>query len=423
MAIKRIRVTNFKSFRNLEIELGKFNVLIGANASGKSNFVRIFEFLRDIAKHGLDNAISMQGGSEYLRNINIGPSADFSLEVVFDREFRRPIRTRENGLLRIKVYETIYKFTIKFNKRGSGFEIAEDNLIQKCKFVRLRGKEKETKEKEELGEGEILLSNVKGELKTGLKLPDGLQITEEDILNDILFLRFLREEKLPPQKLLIELPLFPFLPSSEEIFGDISIYDFDPRLSKKAVPITGKMELEENGENLAIVLKNILEDKEKERKLSNLVKDLLPFVNKLDMEKFADKSLLFKLEEIYAQKQYLPAPLISDGTINMIALIIALYFEKKPLTIIEEPERNIHPSLISRVVEMMKEASQQKQIIVTTHNPEIVRHTDLESILLISRDKEGFSTISRPSEKAEVKIFLENDMGIEELYVQDLLGA
>ncbi|RLL86748.1 hypothetical protein CN13_09705, partial [Petrotoga sp. HKA.pet.4.5] len=224
--------------------------------------------------------------------------------------------------------------------------------------------------------------------------------------------------------LLIELPLFPFiLPPSEAIFGSISIYDFDPKLPKKAVPITGKIELEENGENLAIVLKNILEDKEKERKLSNLVRDLLPFVNKLDIEKFADKSLLFKLEEVYAQNQYLPAPLISDGTINITALIIALYFEKKLLTIIEEPERNIHPSLISGVVQMLKEASQKKQIIVTTHNPEMVRHTDLESILLISRDKEGFSNISRPFEKEEIKTFLKNEIGIEELYVQDLLEA
>jgi predicted ATPase len=52
MAIKRIRVTNFKSFKDLEVALGKFNVLIGANASGKSNFIRIFEFLRDIVNMG-----------------------------------------------------------------------------------------------------------------------------------------------------------------------------------------------------------------------------------------------------------------------------------------------------------------------------------------------------------------------------------
>jgi predicted ATPase len=359
MAIKRIRVTNFKSFKDLEVALGKFNVLIGANASGKSNFIRIFEFLRDIVKYGLDNAISMQGGSEYLRNINIGPSEDFSLEVVSDRKSTRRIRIIGKGPLEMKTYETIYKLTINFNKRGSRFEIAEDKLTQKCKFVRLERQKQNTEEKEELGEGKILFSNVNGKFKVDPKLPADLPITEDDIFPPFL----LREEKLPSKKLLIELPLSRFVSPSEEDFGSISIYDFDPKLPKKAVPITGKMELEENGENLAIVLKNILEDKEKERKLSNLVRNLLPFVNKLDIEKFADKSLLFKLEEIYAQKQYLPAPLISDGTINITALVIALYFEKKSLTIIEEPERNIHPSLISSVVQMLKRHHRRSRLL------------------------------------------------------------
>jgi len=153
-----------------------------------------------------------------------------------------------------------------------------------------------------------------------------------------------------------------------------------------------------------------------------LVKDLLPFISNLDVEKFADKSLLFKLQETYFKNQYLPASLISDGTINITALIVALYFEKKLLTIIEEPERNIHPYLISKVVAMMKDASQKKQIIVTTHNPEIVKYAGLDNLLFISRDEKGFSTVSRPKEKEEVKTFLQNEIGIEELYVQNLLG-
>lgn len=53
MSIKRIRATNFKSFDELDVDLARLNVLIGPNASGKSNFVEIFEFLRDIAKSGL----------------------------------------------------------------------------------------------------------------------------------------------------------------------------------------------------------------------------------------------------------------------------------------------------------------------------------------------------------------------------------
>ena len=69
MAIKKIKISNFKSFQNLEVEIGKFNLLIGANASGKSNFIQVFKFLRDIIQHGLDNAISLQGGVEYFRNV------------------------------------------------------------------------------------------------------------------------------------------------------------------------------------------------------------------------------------------------------------------------------------------------------------------------------------------------------------------
>lgn len=88
---------------------------------------------------------------------------------------------------------------------------------------------------------------------------------------------------------------------------------------------------------------------------------------------------------------------------------------------IEEPERNIHPYLISKVIEMMKDASSKKQITITTHNPEIVKYAGLKNILIVSREKSGFSTIYRPEEKKEVKTFLENEMGIEELYIQNLL--
>jgi predicted ATPase len=102
-------------------------------------------------------------------------------------------------------------------------------------------------------------------------------------------------------------------------------------------------------------------------------------------------------------------------------LIVALFFENKPFAIYEEPERNIHPHLISRVVNMLKDASRNNQIIITTHNPQIVKFADIDDLLLISRNNEGYSSISRPSENAEVKEFLEDELGIEELYVDNLL--
>lgn len=420
MAITKIKISNFKSFKDVEIDLGKFNVLIGANASGKSNFIHIFKFLRDTINHDLDNAISMQGDVGYFRNVNIGSSEDFSLEVISDQEsiFPVPISRAPGEFVRIKTYEMIYNFAIGFYKQKARYRITEDKLRLKCEFVRLERQKRKIEEKEKLGEGEIVFTNDRGKIRFELNTPREVVIKKEDLL-----LQPFLSEKLPSRTLLLESPLFYIPFRLGAIFEDISIYDFDPREPKKAVPISGKTELEENGSNLAIVLKNIIEGGEKKRKFSNLIRDILFFVDDVGVEKFADRSLLFKLRETYHKRQFLPAFLLSDGTINLTALIIALYFEEKPLIIIEEPERNIHPYLISKVVGMMREASQTKQIITTTHNPEVVKHAALGEILLISRDKEGFSTISRPAEKEAVKTFLEHEIGIEELFVQNLLGV
>ena len=176
-----------------------------------------------------------------------------------------------------------------------------------------------------------------------------------------------------------------------------------------------------DGSNLAIVLNNVISDKEKRRSFLNLFRYLLPFIDSIDVEKGANRSIFFKIREKYS-KDDLPSFLISDGTVNIIALLIALYFQQKPFAIIEEPERNIHPYLISKLMDMFREASQQKQILATTHNPEMVKQADWENLLLVTRDKKGFSQITKPANSEQVKIFLENEIGIDELFVDNLLG-
>jgi len=415
MTINKLKVTNFKSFKELEIDLGKFNILIGANASGKSNFIKIFDFLRNIANSGLDNAISMEGGIEYLRNINVGKSNDLSVNIT--SEFDVTIGTETpDGFYGMRVLKTIYNFGLEFSNRGFKYKIVNEKLEQKCDFIRLIKGGKGIKETEKIGTGEIILSRIDGKLNIEFNKPDEVPIKLADV-----FPPFLRAEKIAPDTLLLENPFFIIFPLSR-VFRDIAIYDFDPRQPKKATPITGKAELEEDGSNLSIVLKNIIEKADKKRKLFNLVKDLLPFISDLNITRVADKSLLFNLREIYSRKHDLPASLISDGTINITAIIIALYFENKPLTIIEEPERNIHPYLISKIINIMKEASKTKQIIVTTHNPEIVKYAGIENLLLVSRDKDGFSTIVKPSEKEEVQLFLREEIGIDELFIKNFPG-
>lgn len=91
------------------------------------------------------------------------------------------------------------------------------------------------------------------------------------------------------------------------------------------------------------------------------------------------------------------------------------------MAIIEEPEYGIHPSLVSKLVDTFYEAAKNKQIIITTHSSEILKHIKLEDLRLISRDENGFSTISKPAEKEMVNQFLKNELGINDLFVQNLL--
>ena len=411
MAIKRIQVSNFKSFKKLNLELGQFNVVIGANASGKSNFVQIFKFVRDISDSGLDNAISLQG-SEYLTNIGLGHPQTLSLKISLALG---AFGLRVSDSVVATISQADYEFALKFGRKIADFCVVKDSLNLRAEYSNWKNtKNGKWQKGNTVGQGSLNIRNEEGTPKFRLKRPAGVKARAKD-----LFPPFLRE-KLKPKTLLLEAPFF-FFPPVENAVSNTAIYDFDPKLSKKAVPVAGKSELEEDGSNLSLVLKSIVENKAKKRKFSNLMKDLLPFVEDMATDKFADRSLLFKLQESYFPEVYFPASFISDGTVNISALLIALYFEEKGLSIIEEPERNIHPHLVSKVMDMMKDASKNKQIIVTTHSPEVVKYADIENILLVSRDKEGFSTISRPSKKKEVRVFLKNQLGLGDLYIQNLL--
>jgi len=420
MAIKRIRVCNFKSFRELDVELGAFNVLIGANASGKSNFVQILAFLRDLVNDGLENAVSMQGGMGYLRNLSVGSRQPVTIEAVFEQRMRHGFPgDRSRPYVTARTSEATYRLALADGPRGREFGVSEDVLVQKCEFVprvsRPRGSSWTSWDGEPICEGTTTIRSVGREVVVEVQLPEDAPFKQADLSQEHVLYGVRR---LPANAVVLSKGTRFECPSP---FGDMRIYDFDPRLPKRAVPITGKAELEEDGSNLALALRHVLQSRTRRRMFLNLVKDLLPFVDSLAVERFTDKSALFFVRESFFKRRRLPGALVSDGTVGAIALVLALYFQDAPVVVIEEPERNIHPHLIARVVNMMEDASRHKQIIVTTHSPELVKHAEADSLLLVSRDKEGSSTICRPAKKAAVQTFLKNEVGIDELYVQNLL--
>ncbi|HEX3001966.1 MAG TPA: AAA family ATPase [Methanoregula sp.] len=317
----------------------------------------------------------------------------------------------------MKSCESTYEFALRFNGNQDEFFIVRDRLVIGCEVSGCTRDGSVITGGTPIGKGRIEAESVKGDIRYTVDIPEGCPFTGDQIIPV-----FFRNKHLPEKTLLLETAYgFP-LPHFDRFFDRIAIYDIDPKLPKKGVVITGKRELDPDGGNLALVLKKIIEDPEKKRKFSNLLRDTLPFVEEFSVQKFMDVSLILTLRERYAKSQDLPASSLSDGTITIFALIIALYFEEKPFIIIEEPVSHIHPFLVGRIIAMMKEASEKKQIVLTTHSAEVVKNTGITDILLISRDSDGFSVISRPADKEEVKAFLENEIGIEELYIQNLLG-
>jgi predicted ATPase len=415
MILKKIEVSNFKSFQNAAVDLNKFNVLIGANASGKSSFIQILKFVKDIRTEGLENAISLQGGVDYLRNNKIGSSEPFRIHLNYDGTNRLHF-----PFLDMRDFDTVgtsidYKFSIEFSKRKNNFKVVEDKMLFDflINSVEQDKQSKPSRKKIGIGKYEIDFSGVKR--TATITLPEQLHDSEIAKESNSPFLRYNEPGTILEQKY--------FLPYFTDVFSSTSFFDIDPKLPKKAVPISGKADLEFDANNLAIVLRNIIAQPENKKTFNNLISDLLPFVENIAVDSLADKSFLFKMQEAFCNSTYLPASLLSDGTIIITAMIIALYFQNpNSFTIIEEPERNLHPSLISKLVAMMKDVSTHKQLLVTTHNLEVIKNCDINDLIFISRNKEGFSDIKRPSETEYVKKFLENELGIDELFLQNILG-
>jgi len=411
MAITNLKVANFKSFKDLDLNLGRFNVIVGANASGKSNFVEIFRFLKALEREDLNDAVSLHGGPESILNKRIGSSEPLRMRATSDRRMSYGI------LSYVQVYETTYDFSIEFGTPRNGAVVKDDHFTEK---MRIQPGDEATEMRVD-----ILMSDGKRKVEVGPQdLIDRVKNTNDpwlstpyhrmDEFSNII-------ERWTANALLIRMNFFGFTGAMDNPFGGVGVYDIEPHEVKRPHGKAGRASLERNGENLALVLKNILADPEKTRSFHNLLRYMLPFAVEIGVEDFLGMSLLLKLREEYYEESLL-ANLLSDGTVNVVALITALFFEDKDVVIIEEPERNIHPHLISGLMRLMEDAARNKQIIVTTHSPEVVKHAGIENLLLISRDKEGFSTVSRPAEKEVVKIFLENNLGLDDVFVQELWG-
>lgn len=389
MQIDSLHVENFKSIREVDVEFSDLNVFVGQNAAGKSNLFEVFQFLKDAENEGIDDAIQMQGDHEYLRNKIIGKKEDLKISVEFcpDKEFK----SRIEGAPPVKIDHRIATGEILYSQEKT------TNFNYK-----INSKFKTRNDIDEMGLSSEMSSDGMFEFD------EYFQMVFDDYIDE-------GEVKVRPSA---------YFGEEEPQFG--STYDIEPKRVQGGTTLKGKTELESDGSNLALVIRNIVEDDEQREKFVSLVSDVLPFVADSDVETMPDQSLFLKILEEFepGEDQYIPASMLSDGTLRVLATIVLLYFSDERILFIEEPGRNVHPSLIANLMAKVRDVAENtdKQIFVTTHNVEVLKHTPLESIRLVSRGDEGFTQVEKPAENERVQTFLENDIGIEELYTENLLG-
>lgn len=410
MKISKIEIKNFKSFDDVSVDLNDFNAIVGECASGKSNFIEAFKFLKDICDNG-ENGINLHGGP-FVQNFKIESEIASCIKVTFidDGSINLNYPISEDTSSKLHYDSVDYELCINFNKNN--FEIM--NEIIKFNFEIYEG---EYLESNLLSKNSLILKNQNGKVTSGFENDD--EFCDLEFFTPKSLINIVNNNFKQKQGLIINSPLSSVPFDWANFFREIHIHDFDPKFCKMPYG-NGNPVLSEYGDNLSLILDNILTDEANKRKFINLVSILLPYVEDVDVDHMREEQRIFKLFEKYDDAPVF-APFVSDGTTNVLALISALYFSNGDILLIEEPERNIHPRLLIKLVTMMKEISSRgKQIIITTHSPEILDYCDLEDIQLISRNSNGFSTISQPKDNSDVIKFVE-ELGIGHVFLNNYL--
>jgi len=357
--IERIGLTNLLSFgpKGLALELEPLNVLIGPNASGKSNLIAALSLLHAVPSD-LSVPIREGGGiAEWLWKGG-GDGAEAKLEVVARIGKLGPVVHE----LRIEHAVPSTKLCFEMVKRNDGVLAAHPAG----------------------GAAGVVTAESPG----GPGQPD-----------DTPSLRTLNERELPSGRSLLSLGLdrahYPSLSELADAYGRIAVYS-DWKLGPKC-PVRQWQPADMPADfllpdalNVALVLNDLGYRGSVMDRIVQLMRRLNEGFDRVSVRVGSGMVQLFFHEN--GMEQPIPATRISDGTLRFLCLLsILCHPEPPPLICIEEPELGLHPDMIRTVAELLIEASQRAQLIVTTHSDLLVSALDdvPEAVVVFERGPNG----------------------------------
>jgi predicted ATPase len=177
--------------------------------------------------------------------------------------------------------------------------------------------------------------------------------------------------------------------------------------------------LEPNCRNLALVINRLRSNGAAKHKLMECMRELIDGFVDCQVDILGGTALLLVDEG----KFNVPANRLSDGTLRYLSLLAVLLDPEPPqLVCIDEPELGLHPDLIVKVGELLVEASERMQLIVTTHSSVLVDALNrrAEDIVVCQRGENG--TQMRRLEKREMDKWLEK-YSLSELWSSGQIGG
>lgn len=371
--ITSLKLTNFLSFGSgaAEIDLRPLNILIGPNGSGKSNFIEALSVLRS-TPGDLTTPIREGGGaSEWLWK---GSS----------RQHTTPVASIDAAILNPSNSMPL-RYRLAFTAVSERLEIM-DEAIENAEKSYGTATDVYFYYRYQMGNPVLNLNAATDEAADVGKVTNRQQR------------RLHREEISPGQSVLSQRKdpvVFPELTylgrqfAGIRIFADWSFGRYTAARGVQRADLPNDFLLDD-ASNLGLVLSDLQNHAQAGRSVEEGFRKLYGTLDRINIRVSANSVQVFVIEKNLSLP--IPATRLSDGALRYLCLLAILcHPNPPPLICIEEPELGLHPDIIPSLADLLVEASERTQIIVTTHSETLVdAFTDRpDDVLVCDRDDQG----------------------------------
>lgn len=387
MRLLKLTIKNYKSLGDITFSPTPFSVLIGPNASGKSNFANAISFLSEVYNYDLETAIRRKGGFENIalrRSKRSRSAVEFSVLLEFTGKegfnftignIEIPPTEVEEEVLEKKYY-AYHSFSFKSVSQvvKSDFEIVNEEVIIYSEY---RSEEKNTK---------LFSFKRQGENIKSISYQKESEIFEKlSIIKGLFDNEYIKKIPLKPQQLWNDSGFFNFFNEIPKHARNWAVYQLSPKAARTSGVPTPNPYMNEFGENLPALVDWIINNqRERWQEIVSIMQTILPRLTNITTDFLHNKTLgLFFHEEGLGRPWN--SEEVSDGTILTFSILCTLVDPRRTLILIEEPENSLHPWIIRTLIEKFKALSNDKNVIITTHSPILIDMVSPDEIWCISK--------------------------------------